>query len=353
MKIRPARKRDFGGIKEIFELAFTEEYQQREVNIVQRIEKIESLYPFVKVLSLFPNPYQHVFTVHVLEEDGKIAAMAQVSPRNQNQTRWHIDNIAVHPDFRGRGLAQAILNGVFDYYLAFGALRFTLEVDTANAPAIKLYEKLGFRRYSTLTYSKLAPKRLGKFREPEDTLKVPEGLRVRRPSDTETLWELYQDAIPPYIRVVEERTPQDLSLGPLQLGAEWLKKSLKRSQALHLVVEDHHKRLVGSLDIFAQLRSLPHVIQMTVHPGHGHLAEPLLKYALQQLALVSVNPVLIGCYECQRAKQDAITALGFKKLTADYLMVRDTLEKLELPTGQETVSTEGFFKPTVTFDKHS
>lgn len=352
MKVRPARKRDIEGIKQIFELAFTEEYQRREVNIVHRIEKIASLYPVVKVLSLFPNPYQHVFTVHVLEEAGRIAAMAQVSPRNQNQTRWHIDNIAVHPDFRGQGLAQAILNGVFDYYSSRGALRFTLEVDVANAPAIKLYEKLGFRRYSTLTYSKLTPKRLAKYRGIE-ALVAPEGLRPRRPEDTQALWELYQDAIPPYIRVVEERNPQDLALGPLQLSAEWLKKSIKRSQALHLVVEDHHKRLLASLDIFAQLRALPHVIQMMVHPGHGQLAEPLLRYALHQLATVAVNPVLIGCYECQRAKQDAIYALEFKKLTADFLMVRDTLEKLELPTAQEAVQSEGFFKPTVTFDKHS
>jgi len=351
MKVRPARKRDFAGIKQIFELAFTEEYQRREVNIVHRIEKLESLYPFVKVLSLFPNPYQHVFTVHVLEDGDKIAAMAQVSPRNQNKSRWHIDNIAVHPDFRGRGLAQGILNGVFDYYSQRGALRFTLEVDVANAPAIKLYEKLGFRRYSTLTYSKLSAKKLAKFKGPED-LVVPEGLRERRAGDTAPIWELYQDAIPPYIRVVEDRSEQDVALTPIQQGAEWLKKSLKRSQALHLVVEDSRKRLVASLDLFAQLRSLPHVIQMTVHPGHGHLAEPLLKYALHQLATVSLNPVLIGCYECQRAKQDAIQAVGFKKLTADFLMVRDTLEKLELPTGQEALQSEGFFNPTVNFDKH-
>jgi ribosomal protein S18 acetylase RimI-like enzyme len=352
MKVRPARKRDFAGIKQIFELAFTEEYQQREVNIVDRIEKIESFYPLVRALSLFPNPYQHVFTVHVLEDEGQIAAMAQLSPRNQNQSRWHIDNIAVHPDFRGRGLAQAILNGVFDYYRERGALRFTLEVDLANTPAIKLYEKLGFRRYSTLTYFKLMPKRLAKYKEPEESV-LPEGLRERRPADTKPIWELYQDAIPPYIRVVEDRSPQDVALSPLQLGAEWLKKSLKRSQALHLVVEDSHNRIVASLDLFAQLRSLPHVIQMTVHPGHGHLAEPLLKYALNQLASVSLNPVLIGCYECQRAKQDGIKSLGFKKLTADFLMVRDTLETLGLTTGQEVLQTDGFFNPTVTFDKHS
>ncbi|MEZ0375348.1 MAG: GNAT family N-acetyltransferase, partial [Candidatus Sericytochromatia bacterium] len=259
----------------------------------------------------------------------------QMSPRNQQQTRWHVDNIAVHPDFRGKGVAQSLLNDVFAYYSERGALRFTLEVDTQNAPAIKLYEKLGFRRFSTLYYHKLSPKQLGKYRELE-TVSVPAGLRERRASDTEAVWELYQQSIPPYIRVVEDRTPGDFSLSPVQQGTEWLKKSLKRSQAIHFVVEDSHRQcLAAAIDIYAQLRELPHVIQFSLHPAYGDLAEPLLRWALNQLANVSINPVLIGSYEIHRAKQEAIKTLGFKKLTSDFLMVRDTMDRLVLPSAAE------------------
>ena len=188
---------------------------KEEVDIVQRINKISSYYPLVKALSLFPNPYQHVFTVHVAEEEGKIAGLCQMSPRNHNQTRWHIDNIAVHPDFRGRGMALNLLNAVFDYYNQRGAMRFTLEVDTTNAPAIKLYEKLGFRRYSTLYYSKMPPKRLAKYRDSE-SVSVPEGFRPRRAEDSAALLELHQESVPPHIRVVEDRHSADFNLGALQ-----------------------------------------------------------------------------------------------------------------------------------------
>lgn len=347
MKTRLARKRDFEGIKKIFELAFTEEYERREVNIVRRIEKIESFYPLVKLLSLFPNPYQHVFTVHVAEEDGQIAGMAQMSPRNDNQTRWHIDNIATHPDFRGRGLASNLLNDVFQYYNDRGALRFTLEVDTKNAPAIKLYEKLGFRRYSTLYYYKLPPKVLGGLSK-QELPAAPAGLRERTSLDSKAVWELYEQTIPPYIRVVEDRQAEDFSMGPMQQSTEWLKKSLKRSQAIHWVIEDKHRKcLSASLDIYAQMRSLPHVIQLTLHPAYGDLAEPLLNYALAYLAQINVSPVLIGAYECQRAKLDSCKALGFKKLTSDFLMVRDTMEELTLP--ESASMQEGFLK-SMTFD---
>ncbi len=332
-----ARKGDFEGIKKIFELSFTEEYARREVDIVRRIEKIASLYPLVKTLSLFPNPYQHLFTVHVARMEQDIAGMAQMSPRNALETRWHVDNIAVHPDFRGQGIARRLLDEVFQYYVDRGALRFTLEVDTTNAPAIKLYEKLGFRRYSTLYYHKMSPKRLGAFRDLEE-LSVPEGLRLRKLGDDEDLLELYEQSIPQHIRNVEDRVLRDFHNGLLTHGTRWLKKSLKRSQHMHWVVEDTQRNcLVASMDVSAQLRALPHVIQMTVNPGYSDLTEPLLKFVLHQLALIRINPVLIGAFESQRVKRDAVKALGFKKLTADFLMVKEAMERIVIPTAEKSV----------------
>lgn len=346
MNIRPARYKDFEGIKTIFSLAFHEEYQRREVDIVRRIQKIQSIYPLVKILSCFPNPYQHMFELHVAEWDGKIAGLAQMSSRNHNHTRWHIENIAVHPDFRGKGIAKALLDHVFEYYNQKGALRFTLEVDVDNQPAIQLYEKTGFRKYTTLFYYKMAAKQLASFRDTE-TVTAPVGLRQRQPDDTDALLALYQEIVPAAIRTVEERQRQDFALNLLEQGKDWLKKTIKRGDTHHWVVEDpQHKHLVASLDILAQYRNLPHVLQLMIHPAYSDLAEPLLKFALHQLAQVSINPVLIGTFEYQQAKREAIKNTGFKKLTSDFLMVRDSLLVLTLPSLSEAHNLEeGFFNP--------
>lgn len=340
-----ARKRDFDGIKAIFELSFTEEYARREVDIVRRIEKIAAVYPLVKTLSLFPNPYQHLFTVHVArvqaEQGEAIAGMAQMSPRNAKETRWHVDNIAVHPDFRGQGIAKKLLDDVFQYYIDRNAERFTLEVDTTNDAAIGLYEKLGFRRYSTLYYHKMSARKLGAFRGLKE-VSVPPGLRERQAGDDEALLSLYEQSIPQHIRSVEDRSVQDFQRGVLTQGTQWLKKSLKRSETLHWVVEDAQRdEIVASLELSAQLRNLPHVIQLTVNPGYSDLAETLLNFALNQLAEIRVNPVLIGSYECQRPKREAVKTLGFKKLTADFLMVKEAREHILIPTHNEEVQ-EGF-----------
>jgi ribosomal-protein-alanine N-acetyltransferase len=57
----------------------------------------------------------------------------------------HITNVAVHPDWRGKGIASMLLLSLLDAARDKGAVRHTLEVRVGNAEAIALYEKLGFR----------------------------------------------------------------------------------------------------------------------------------------------------------------------------------------------------------------
>ncbi len=56
----------------------------------------------------------------------------------------HINNIAVRPEFRGQGLALALLAHVTAEAVAQGATRATLEVRRSNAAALRLYDRLGF-----------------------------------------------------------------------------------------------------------------------------------------------------------------------------------------------------------------
>ena len=53
-------------------------------------------------------------------------------------------NVAVHPDYRRKGIAEALINGLVDALKERGSHCLTLEVRASNEPAKKLYEKLGF-----------------------------------------------------------------------------------------------------------------------------------------------------------------------------------------------------------------
>ncbi len=56
----------------------------------------------------------------------------------------HINNLAIHPDWRRRGLGQFLLARVLEEAAALGAPHATLEVRRSNAPACRLYEGAGF-----------------------------------------------------------------------------------------------------------------------------------------------------------------------------------------------------------------
>jgi ribosomal-protein-alanine N-acetyltransferase len=57
----------------------------------------------------------------------------------------HINNLAIRPEFRRRGLARRLLAAVLDEAAAFGSPNATLEVRRSNTPARHLYESAGFR----------------------------------------------------------------------------------------------------------------------------------------------------------------------------------------------------------------
>ena len=55
-------------------------------------------------------------------------------------------NVAVHPDHRRKGIAEALVEALAEALKEKGSHCLTLEVRASNAPAIGLYEKLGFQQ---------------------------------------------------------------------------------------------------------------------------------------------------------------------------------------------------------------
>jgi ribosomal-protein-alanine N-acetyltransferase len=57
----------------------------------------------------------------------------------------HINNVAVLPEYRGRGLGTRLMRRVLTEGRRLGATRATLEVRASNVEARNFYEGLGFR----------------------------------------------------------------------------------------------------------------------------------------------------------------------------------------------------------------
>jgi ribosomal protein S18 acetylase RimI-like enzyme len=66
--------------------------------------------------------------------------------------RAYIYAFGVLPEWRRRGVGRGTLARAFDVLVADGFARVALEVETENAPAIALYETMGFRTITTYGY---------------------------------------------------------------------------------------------------------------------------------------------------------------------------------------------------------
>ncbi|MDO6815237.1 GNAT family N-acetyltransferase [Cobetia amphilecti] len=68
----------------------------------------------------------------------------------RNSRRARLYSFCLHPESRGRGLAQRMLTSLEQLAVAQGCTQFDLEVHTGNGAAIALYERHGFEKCGRL-----------------------------------------------------------------------------------------------------------------------------------------------------------------------------------------------------------
>ncbi|MBQ7624621.1 MAG: GNAT family N-acetyltransferase [Clostridia bacterium] len=84
---------------------------------------------------------------YIIEKDGKTAGYAVTSLTYSQEAGGEVlwlEELYIKPEYRGQGLGTEY----FDYILKTpGIARFRLEIEPDNEKAIKLYSRLGFKRF--------------------------------------------------------------------------------------------------------------------------------------------------------------------------------------------------------------
>ena len=95
----------------------------------------------------------------MLEVDGVIVAAA--GTHFAYEALAQVGNVLTVPLWRGRGYGAACTAGVVELLVRSGYPVISLFVGTLNEPALRIYERLGFRRHRELAcfgWSRLAAK---------------------------------------------------------------------------------------------------------------------------------------------------------------------------------------------------
>ena len=108
---------------------------------IQRIEQQSFSVPWTEaMLRMQLSPDSHVFLT--AEADGEVVGyVGMLFVLDEG----YISNVAVRPDHRRHGVAEALLQALEARARALELRFLTLEVRESNAPAVALYEKRGYR----------------------------------------------------------------------------------------------------------------------------------------------------------------------------------------------------------------
>lgn len=164
---------------------------------------------------------------YVWEEEGRIVGNLSLIPlQKQGERTFMIANVAVHPDFRRRGIARALTQQALEHSQRRGARSAWLQVRKDNPGAHDLYESLGFQDRSARTTWLSSP---GYAKAPTEPQVTVDG---RRRSD----W-------PQHLAWLMETYPADVRWNlPLDIGR--MKPDLLNSIA-HFLLNDQVRHWVA------------------------------------------------------------------------------------------------------------
>ena len=121
-------------------------YRRLEMRDLGEIERIERRsYPTPWSRSMFASEVAKPSSICLGAFDAETDELLGYLIISRYVDAWHVMNVAVDPDHRGRGLATMLLERLFELTADDARRGYTLEVRVSNTHAIQLYERLGFQ----------------------------------------------------------------------------------------------------------------------------------------------------------------------------------------------------------------
>ena len=144
--------RDLPAVADLIEVCFADTMDndgQRYIADMRRASRDDS---FLHWASHMTETASLPLTGFVWDEDGHIVGNASLIPFRDNGRRIYlIANIAVHPDYRRRGIARTLTQRAMKYGWDKKASALWLHVRDDNPGAIELYSQLGFQEIARRT----------------------------------------------------------------------------------------------------------------------------------------------------------------------------------------------------------
>ncbi|MCB9451119.1 MAG: GNAT family N-acetyltransferase [Anaerolineaceae bacterium] len=145
---------DLSPLADLIELSFADSMDSSGRAAIREMRTLSNLGLGLNLLARVNELAQGISTGYVWVQDGRLVGNVSVYqtnwPKDLGKT-WIIANVAVHPNYRQRGIATQLMEAALQMIRQQHGAQAVLQVDADNAHALHLYEQLGFVTERTWT----------------------------------------------------------------------------------------------------------------------------------------------------------------------------------------------------------
>lgn len=308
-RLRPAR--DLPALADLIEIAYKDELSLTNSNLVERLRQLATMAPLIGIAeSIAP-----LLDGYVWFEDDQLVGNVTLNRDARVPGGWTMSNVAVLPEYRGRGIAGRLVDAALAHLAEVGARCVLLQVRTDNAPAIALYRHRGFAVYEAIQELRLTRSNLQPVIYEPDPRIGP--LQSR---DAKCLLRLARQCQPGLLRSLRPARRSDLGL------ALWQQLARMAAQAMGLpTLPTLVARTSRGIGGFARLTSIGRGslhLELSFAPSRAEeLAPPLLAATLAASRHAPWSQLLVEIPSEATETQLALEAIGFEPLRTLHGMI--------------------------------
>lgn len=275
--IRPVNiRQDLGRIADLLELCFENMDSAGRVAI-REMRMLTRYGPLLRMLQGMDKLLKGLVQGYVWIEDGQLIGNVSIYPAGHENT-WVIANVAVHPDYRRRGIAEKLCRAALERITEWKGQTAILQVDADNAVAQRLYERIGFHAERTFTRWRWSSQN----RPPRALDKMPY-ITFRSYRDWPSIYRLMEAVRPtPQGGMGWMRPTNEKAYRPSPLN--FIKATFNPGSREFWVVRGN-KHVQGMILAEMRFGSWNMRFDMLVHPDYqGQLEDALINYLLRRAA---------------------------------------------------------------------
>jgi ribosomal protein S18 acetylase RimI-like enzyme len=325
--LQPLRlTRDWRQVLALIELAFGDALDVEARRALHSMRLPPLLAPLIALIDQLSLPGEGLMPGFVWREGGRVVGTASVRRIYPYGHGWLISNVAVHPDWQGRGIGRALMVNSLDYARDYGGAWAVLQVRERNAVARRLYESLGFRSIGKVT--RLQKPKAGDIVAPS----VARALQPARWNEGSALISLARTLTPYDVLWADNLNRELYKTGPLAHIVDRLSRRRRRwwiwdepGVVPKTSAPWKTPKIGAAVGVEIDPRTPWHRLRLLIAPREpdGQLAPDLIVFGLRQLAHAALLPVEIEHPASDETTQSALAEAGFEQLYALVHMRRE------------------------------